>query len=110
MSKVREIRMRVSLQASIPDAKIYLENESSNHSVPEGSETHFKLLIVTDVFQGLSKLARQRQVLSILDSEFKSGLHALAIRAVSIDEWKNGSGEGFVSPECLGAKVEQKIK
>ncbi|MDZ4081852.1 MAG: BolA family protein [Bdellovibrionales bacterium] len=105
MKKTREIRMKALLQSAIQDAEVYLENESHKHSVPEDSETHFKLLIVSDKFVGLSKVARQRLVYSYLDSEFKSGLHALTLRAVSFEERKNGQGDNFVSPECLGGKA-----
>lgn len=97
--------MKAILQVAIPDAEVYLENESHTHSVPKGSETHFKLLIVSDQFIGLSKVARQRLVYSHLGAEFKSGLHALALRAVSFEERDNGQGENFVSPECLGGKA-----
>jgi stress-induced morphogen len=105
MEETRENRIKQKLQAAIQDAEVYLENESQNHSVPKGSETHFKLLIVSDQFTGLSKVARQRMVYSYLDSEFKSGLHALTIRAISFEERNNGQGENFVSPECLGGKA-----
>lgn len=105
MEKTREIRMKTLLQRALQDAEVYLENESNMHSVPKDSETHFKLLIVSDKFVGLSKVARQRLVYSHLDSEFKSGLHALTLRAVSFEERKNGHGDHFVSPECLGGKA-----
>lgn len=105
MEETRENRIKQKLQAAIQDAEVYLENESQNHSVPKGSETHFKLLIVSDQFTGLSKVARQRMVYSYLDSEFESGLHALTIRAISFEERNNGQGENFVSPECLGGKA-----
>lgn len=107
MEKTREIRMKTLLQRALPDAEVYLENESHMHSVPNDSETHFKLLIVSDQFEGLSKVARQRLVYSHLDTEFKSGLHALTLRAVSFEERKNGQGDNFVSPECLGGKAEK---
>ncbi|MBN8540193.1 MAG: BolA family transcriptional regulator [Deltaproteobacteria bacterium] len=104
MERTRESRIKAALLGAIRDAEVYLENESHHHSVPKGSETHFKLLIVSDQFIGLSKVARQRLVYSHLDSEFKSGLHALTLRAVSFEERDSGQGENFVSPECLGGK------
>ncbi len=77
-----------------------LENESSNHSVPVGSESHFKILIVSEAFEGLSRIDRQRKVYAFMDSEFKSGLHALTVRALTSSEWQSGAGVGFVSPTC----------
>ncbi len=102
METSRELRIQSILKLEIPGSKVFLENESMNHAVPKDSETHFKLLIVSDRFTGLTKVARQRMVYLCLDSEMKSGLHALAIRALTVDEWQRGLGRDFGSPECLG--------
>jgi stress-induced morphogen len=63
-------------------------------------ETHFKVLIASSAFNGLSRVERQRKVHDLLDHEFKNGLHALTIRALTPDEFAKGVGEGFVSPSC----------
>ena len=42
------------LQAEYQPDVLQLTNESFMHSVPEGSESHFKLVIVSDRFQGLA--------------------------------------------------------
>src|SRR5690606_26166471 len=83
---------------------LYLElhNESFKHSVPPNSETHFKLLLVSPLFNGQSRVERQRQVYQVLDEEFKSGLHALTIRALAPEEWKAEASNEFVSPDCQG--------
>ena len=47
---------------------------------PEG-ETHFKVIIVSDKFDGMSRVAMQRAVNAALKPEFDSGLHALQIKA-----------------------------
>ena len=39
-----------------------VHNESHMHNVAEDSETHLKVVIVSDVFQGVPLLARHRQV------------------------------------------------
>ena len=49
---------------------------------PEG-ETHYTVRITSANFQGLSRVAMQRAVLSALQPEFDSGLHALSIKASS---------------------------
>jgi stress-induced morphogen len=63
-------------------------------------ETHFKILAVSELFAGVSRLDRQRQIKDRLSDEFKSGLHALTIRALTPDEYDKGLAEGFVSPSC----------
>lgn len=47
---------------------------------PEG-ETHYSVEIVAEAFAGLSRVQAQRAVMEILQSEFETGLHALALKA-----------------------------
>ena len=82
---------------------VHLEvaNESHQHNVPPGSESHFRVLIVCAGFARQRPLARQRQVNALLADEFKRGLHALALLALSPDEWRAGQ-PARQSPPCLG--------
>ena len=41
-------------------------NESNNHNVPEGSESHFKLVIVADSFADKRLIQRHREVNAML--------------------------------------------
>ena len=65
-------------------------NESDQHAhhaqKPEGSETHFALKIVSDDFEGKSRVERQRYVYQILDEEIKAGVHALSLRLYTPEE------------------------
>lgn len=84
---------------------VYLEveNESHSHSVPANSETHFRVLIVSDKFNGLNRVARQRLVYDVLGAELKGGVHALALRTYSPEEWeKEGGNVSMTSPACYG--------
>jgi len=83
---------------------VHLEviNESGMHSVRPGSETHFKVLVVSTAFEGLSLVARHRRVNETLREELASGVHALSIRALTPSQWEGGGSDGFVSPRCLG--------
>ncbi len=101
-------RIQSLVQESIKPLHLELENESSQHSVPPGSETHFKILVVSDVFNEISRIDRQRKIHALLDQEFKTGLRALTIRALTPLEWKKTGDEEFVSPPChseTGAKT-----
>lgn len=84
----------------------YLEvlNESSNHNVPPGSESHFKLVLVADVFEQMSLLSRHRMINEILAEELKSKIHALAIHVFTPAEWENSSNQSPKSPPCLGGE------
>ena len=76
-------------------------NESGMHNVPKGSETHFKVLVVSPAFEGLGLVDRHRRVNEALRDELRSGVHALSIRALTPSQWGEGLG-AFASPPCLG--------
>ena len=48
----------------------------------EGGETHFKVRIATRQFDGKSRLAQHRAIMSALDAELHAGVHALAIEVL----------------------------
>lgn len=77
-------------------------NESNNHNVPEGSESHFKVVVVSPEFAGKNLLARHRMINSALADELKNSIHALAIHTYTENEWKEESGGAPMSPPCLG--------
>jgi stress-induced morphogen len=43
-------------------------------------ETHFHLTLVSEKFEGVSRIDRQRMVNDLLSDEFKNGLHALQMK------------------------------
>ena len=77
-------------------------NESHMHSVPPGSESHFKLVIVTDSFAGLPRVRRHQTVNGILRDELAGPLHALSMETLTPAEWEAKGGVVRTSPECLG--------
>lgn len=52
----------------------------------EGGQSHFRLLIVADAFEGLSRVARQRLVNDLLREELKGPIHALAMKTLTPEE------------------------
>nr|WP_164502787.1 BolA/IbaG family iron-sulfur metabolism protein [Nitrosomonas oligotropha] len=82
-------------------------NESHQHNVPAGSESHFKVTIVSDAFQGKMLLARHRMVNAILADELTQSIHALVLHTMTMEEWFEKHGTLPDSPPCLGgAKSE----
>jgi BolA protein len=81
-------------------------NESSMHSVPPGSETHFKVTVVSNAFEGKSLVERHRLVYAVLDDEIRGGVHALTITSRTPAEWEKNAAVA-PSPACLGgSKVD----
>jgi BolA protein len=72
------------------------------HNVPPGSESHFKLVIVTDAFDGLPRVQRHQRVNGILEQEFKDGMHALSMQTMTPQEWTAKGHTVMESPACLG--------
>jgi BolA protein len=77
-------------------------NESHQHSVPQNSETHFKVIVVSEQFKGLSLIQRHRAIYEALKKEIAQGVHALAIHAMTPEEWNQKKETQFKSPPCLG--------
>ncbi len=99
----REQRIYELVEKAFSPEQLGLENESSHHSVPPGSETHFKLLLVSKHFEGKSRIDRQRLVNELLKGELASGLHALTQKTLTPAEWDlQKDSLNFISPECMG--------
>lgn len=98
----RKQTIQEKLTAALQPVHLDVENESRNHNVPAGSETHFKVVVVSAAFEGLGLIDRHRRINEALAAELKKGLHALTIRALTPAQWSEQGASGFQSPPCLG--------
>ena len=76
-----------------------IANESHGHGgYFEGKESHFKVVIVSDVFADLRSVQRHQKVYAAVgDLLAAPRIHALAIHAYTPDEWQ---GQSVDSPPC----------
>lgn len=82
---------------------LQVENESYKHSVPAGAESHFKVILVCQQFEGQRLLVRHRAVNTVLSTELSGQIHALALHTYSPTEWQQlGTIPVPASPDCLG--------
>ena len=84
---------------------LYLDvvNESHKHNVPPGSESHFKVIIVSSDFEGDRLIKRHRAVNGVLATELAEHIHALALHTYTEKEWHDYYEENTpLSPNCLG--------
>ena len=79
-------------------ASLKIINESFMHNVPEGSESHFKIVVVTNDFNNLSIIQRHKLIYKTLDS-LMNKIHALSIHAFNEEEFKLNPII-LDSPEC----------
>ncbi len=89
------------LTEALGPAHLEVINESHNHHVPPNSETHFKVIIASELFDGKRLLARHRAVNEALATEFANGLHALSMHTYSPSEWEAQVAVPD-SPKCKG--------
>lgn len=96
----RKDRIEHILSDELSPLFLNVEDESHNHHVPEGAQTHFKVIAVSLKFKDMNRLARHRLVNHLLHDEFHLGLHALSLHLYSDDEWSAKSGSVMSSPKC----------
>lgn len=89
------------IQTALNPSHFEVFNESHMHSVPENSETHFKLIVVSDSFSGKRKVARHQLIYGLLKDELAGEVHALSMYLYSPDEWQPSS-QVPDSPNCMG--------
>ena len=90
------------LKRALEPQVLQIENESPMHGLPKSAEKHFKVVVVCEAFQGLSRVARHRRVHDILAEDLKNHVHALSVQAFTPEEWQAREGKVASSPQCLG--------
>ncbi|MDG2318948.1 MAG: BolA family transcriptional regulator [Rhodospirillaceae bacterium] len=90
-------RIEQKLSAALSPQTLVIEDESHLHAGhagahPDGGdETHFKVRIVSDVFEGENRVARQRRVYALLSDELNERVHALSLTTQTPAESKSGA-------------------
>ena len=72
------------------------------HNVAPGSESHFKVTLVSSQFNGKMLIARHRLINGILAEELNGKIHALALHTLTPDEYFERAGKVAESPLCMG--------
>jgi BolA protein len=106
----RKIRIEQLLNQELMPVYLNVEDESANHHVPEGAQTHFKVTVVALRFSDLSRISRHRLVNNLLKNEFELGLHALSMHLFSPEEWEKRNKSVLQSPNCRGGFKQEESK
>ncbi|AWP15619.1 putative synaptic vesicle glycoprotein 2A [Scophthalmus maximus] len=113
-SRPVERAITTKLTAALKPDHLEVHNESHMHAVPPGSESHFRVLVVSSQFDGLPLIKRHRLVNEALKEELSGCVHALSIQAKTPEQW--GSNPTLAkSPPCMGGSrgdhtVQEKLK
>ncbi len=92
----------VSKLAALAPLHLEVVDESHRHDVPPGSESHFKVVVVSERFEGQRKLARHRMVYGLVAEQLAGPVHALALHTYTGAEWARCGERPPGSPDCLG--------
>lgn len=100
MSIAEHIHQKIT--AEFAPIFLNIENDSHLHSSGRGSESHFKVTLVSTAFEGKRSVARHQALYALLKAELDAGVHALALHLYTPAEWAE---KGQVIPKsmnCLG--------
>jgi BolA protein len=87
-----------TLSSSMNLSSFKIINESFMHNVPDGSESHFKILVVTDDFNNVPIMQRHKLIYKNLN-DLMHKIHALSIHAFTEEEFELNPVI-LDSPEC----------
>ena len=83
LAQTRATRLQAVLTKAFSPVTLQIVDDSARHAghagARPGGETHYSVLLVSDEFRGMNRIARSRAVHTALAAEFESGLHALAL-------------------------------
>ena len=83
-------RITLKLTQRFSPSRLDVSDDSDRHQGHaghrEGGESHFNLVIESAVFQGLSRVQRQRLINETLAAELAGPIHALSIKALAPGE------------------------
>jgi BolA protein len=96
----RKNRIEELLKQELVPIYLNVEDESANHHVPEGAQTHFKITAVSIQFIDLTLIKRHRLLNNLLSKEFELGLHALSMHLFTPEEWEKKNKTVMQSPAC----------
>ena len=83
--------IKIKLEERLAPLNLEVHDESRLHKghagAPEGGESHFRILVISEKFEGLNAVARQRLINEILRAELDGGIHALSMKTMTPDEF-----------------------
>jgi stress-induced morphogen len=79
----RAARLQAVLTRTFAPVLVRVVDDSARHAghagAQPGGETHYSVLLVSQAFRDMNRVARSRAVHAALEAEFTGGMHALAL-------------------------------
>jgi BolA protein len=82
--------IRQTLETNLEAERVVIEDDSALHAGhlgAQGGGGHFRVLIVSRRFVGLSRVAAQRMVYQALGELMTTDIHALEMRTFTPEQW-----------------------
>ena len=93
--------MHSRIDEELRPSHLQIENESNMHG-GAATESHFKLTVVSDLFENLTAVKRHQKIYRLLADQLSTGVHALALHLYTPAEWQARQQTTPDSPNCLG--------
>jgi len=102
----RKQRIYNTLMAEIKPQYCEIVDNSHQHNVPPGAESHFHLTLVSKQFFQQSRINRSRWIHNLLSQELSTGLHALSLNLYTPEEWQQRHLQSPSAPPCQHKQPE----
>lgn len=89
-TSARAVAIENALRDKLEPRHVAVVDQSSLHEGHVGSQGgggHFQVLVVSERFRGLSRIAAQRVVYEALGDLMVKDIHALSMRTLTPEEW-----------------------
>lgn len=73
--------IKETIEQALPGAEVHILD-------PRGDGVHLEAIVVSKTFEGMSLLSRQKLVMNALKEMFEAGLHALALKTYTPEQWE----------------------
>ena len=87
----RVIRIREAIEHGLAATHVEVIDHSADHAGHPGAAAgggHFEILVVSDAFEGQSRLAAQRLVYQALGPLMASDIHAVSMHTLTPKQWR----------------------
>lgn len=95
-------RIEEKLNRELPNQYLKTSNESHLHRSSADGQSHFKVVIVSELFDKKLPVKRHQLVYGILAEELRQQVHALALHTYTPQEWEAAGHTAPASPNCTG--------
>ena len=82
-------------------------DESYLHNVEPGKESHVRIVVVSEQFEGLNLVKRHQLIYQQINEELEGPIQAISLHTFTDSEWKDKNETAQDSPDCLGGMKKE---